>query len=132
VESEKLRRALTIRCRFSNHVFTRAFDPQVDPTDPPIIMDGIRQRVFCPNRYRLSVHLPGAIVSSREPRVYVRETKARRNWLYVATIEVPSGATDPLKNGAAQPILPGFATRCSSCCGKRKKAGRRQWMWRCS
>jgi hypothetical protein len=92
VPSEKLRRAVTIRCRFSNHVFTRTFDPQVDPANTPIIMDGIRQRVFCPDRYRLSVYLPGAIIDLREPRIYVRETKARRNWLYVATMGFTSPA----------------------------------------
>ncbi len=103
VDSQKLRRAVTIRCRFSNHVFTRIFDPQVDPAGTLIIMDGIRQRVFCPDRYRLSVHLPGAIVGLREPRIYVRETKARRNWLYVATIELPDNASNPLEGveGAA-------------------------------
>jgi hypothetical protein len=95
VLSEKLRRPVTVRCRFSNHVFTRTFDPQVDPANTPIIMDGIRQRVFCPDRYRLSIYLPGAIVELREPRIYVRETKARRNWLYVATIEVPADASNP-------------------------------------
>jgi hypothetical protein len=98
VESEKLRRSVTIQCRFSNHVFTRAFDPQVDPADTPFIMDGIRPRVFCPSRYRLSVHLPRAIFGLREPRVYVRQTQARRNWLYVATIEVASDAAEPREN----------------------------------
>lgn len=97
VPSEKLRRAVTIRCRFSNHVFTRTFDPQVDTANTPIIMDGIRQRVFCPDRYQLSVYLPGAIIDLREPRIYVRETKARRNWLYVATIEVPADASNPIE-----------------------------------
>ena len=29
----------------------------------------------------------------REPRIYVRETKARRNWLYVASIELPAAAS---------------------------------------
>ncbi len=70
VPSEKLRRAVTIRCRFSNHVFTRTFDPRVDPAGTTIVMDGIRQRVFCPDRYRMSVHLPGAIVGLREPRIF--------------------------------------------------------------
>jgi len=103
VHSEKLHRAVTIRCRFSNHVFTRTFDPQVDPAGTPIIMDGIRERVFCPDRYRLSVHLPGAIVGLQKPRVYVRETKTRRNWLYVATIELPADASNPIEGvqGAA-------------------------------
>ena len=88
VPSEKLRRAVTVRCRFSNHVFTRAFD-EADAADTPVIMDGVRRRVFCPDRYQLSFCLPGAILGLREPRIYVRETKARRNWLYVASIELP-------------------------------------------
>lgn len=94
VPSEKLRRAVTVRCRFSNHVFTRALDPEADAVGTPIIMDGVRPRVFCPDRYRLSLHLPGVIVGLREPRIYVRETKARRNWLYVAVIELPASAAD--------------------------------------
>ena len=66
-------------------------------------MDGVRRRVFCPNRYRLSFFLPGAIPGLREPRIYVRETKARRNWLYVASIEVP--AAESVKGGMpASPI----------------------------
>ncbi len=90
VPSEKLRRGITVRCRFSNHVFTRAFDTEADAADTPVIMDGVRRRVFCPNRYQLSFFLPGAILGLREPRIYVRETKARRNWLYVASIELPA------------------------------------------
>ena len=89
VPSEKLRRAVTVRCRFSNHVFTRAFNSKADAADTPVIMDGVRRRVFCPARYQLSFCLPGAIQELRAPRIYVRETKARRNWLYVASIELP-------------------------------------------
>ena len=92
VPSEKLRRAVTVRCRFSNHVFTRAFDAEADAADTPVIMDGVRRRVFCPDRYQLSFCLPGAILGLREPRIYVRETKARRNWLYVASIKLPAAA----------------------------------------
>lgn len=92
VPSEKLRRAITVRCRFSNHVFTRTFDPQSDPANAPAIMDGVRRRVFCPERYGLSLHLPTAIIGLRDPRTYVRETKARRNWLYVKTLELPTAA----------------------------------------
>jgi len=93
VPSEKLRRGITVRCRFSNHVFTRAFDAEADAADTLVIMDGMRRRVFCPNRYQLSFFLPGAILGLREPRIYVRETKARRNWLYVASIEVPAAGS---------------------------------------
>jgi len=93
VPSEKLSRAITVRCRFSNHVFTRAFDTKVDVADTSVIMDGMRRRIFCPNRYQLSFFLPGAILGLREPRIYVRETKARRNWLYVASIEVPAAGS---------------------------------------
>jgi hypothetical protein len=90
VPSQKLRRAVTVRCRFSNHVFTRAFDLETDMADAPVVMDGIRRRVFCPDRYQLSLHLPAAILALRDPRTYVRESKARRNWLYVASIELPT------------------------------------------
>ncbi len=79
----------------TSHVFTRTFDPQVHAAGTSIIMDGIRQRVFCPDRYRLSFHLPAAILGLREPRVYVRETRARRNCLYVATIDLPGDVAVP-------------------------------------
>lgn len=95
VPSDKLCRAVTVRCRFSNHVFTRALNLAADPADVPTIMDGVRRRVFCPDRYRLSFHLPGAVLGLREPRIYVRETATRRNWLYVATIELAAPAPDP-------------------------------------
>ena len=94
VASEKLRRPVTVRCRFTNHVFTRGFDPLVDNLSTPVIMDGIRQRVFCADRYGLSLYLPTAILELREPRIYVRETKAQRNWLYVATIELPASTLE--------------------------------------
>jgi len=93
VPSEKLRRAVTVRCRFSNHVFTRAFGPGTAPPDVPVIMDGVRQRVFCPDRYQLSLCLPSAVLRLRDPRIYVRQTRARRNWLYVALIELPVTAS---------------------------------------
>jgi hypothetical protein len=94
VASEKLHRAVTVRCRFTNHVFTRGFDDQVDNASTPVIMDGIRQRVFCADRYKLSLYLPAVILELREPRIYVRETKAQRNWLYVATIDLPGSILD--------------------------------------
>lgn len=103
VPSEKLRRAVTVRCRFSNHVFTRAFDAEADAADTPVIMDGVRRRVFCPDRYQLSFCLPDAILGLREPRIYVRETKARRNWLYVASVELPAAASV----GGGVPSSPG-------------------------
>ena len=105
VASEKLRRPVTVRCRFTNHVFTRGFDPQVDDPSTSVIMDGIRQRVFCPDRYGLSLHLPAAILGLREPRIYVRETKAQRNWLYVATIELPAFTIDEQNLAPQQDII---------------------------
>lgn len=73
VPSEKLRRLVTVRCRFSSHVFTRAFDSELDPANAPVIMDGRRRRVFCPDRYRLSLHLPEAVSGLRDPRVYASD-----------------------------------------------------------
>lgn len=105
VASEKLRRQVTVRCRFTNHVFTRGFDPLVDDPSMPVIMDGVRQRVFCANRYGLSLYLPAAILELREPRIYVRETKAQRNWLYVATIELPAPTIDEQNLAPQQDII---------------------------
>lgn len=101
VASEKLRRSVTVRCRFTNHVFTRAHDPATDATDAAVIMDGVRRRVFCPDRHRLSLHLPDAVRELREPRIYVRETKARRNWVYVATVELLAAAADAAEDGGS-------------------------------
>jgi hypothetical protein len=28
----------------------------------PVILDGLRKRVFCPDRYRLSLHLPETVL----------------------------------------------------------------------
>lgn len=104
VQSEKLRRAVIIRCRFSNHVFTRTLDSGTDSPGTPVIMDGVRQRVFCPDRYQLSLRLPGAVMVLRDPYIYVRQTKARRNWLYVAVVELPPTASAGA--GAGQPATP--------------------------
>lgn len=101
VASEKLRRSVTVRCRFTNHVFTRAHDPATDAADATIIMDGVRRRVFCPARHRLSLQLPDAVRELREPRTYVRQTKARRNWLYVAVVELPATA-DAVEGGGGR------------------------------
>jgi hypothetical protein len=42
----------------------------------------------------MSLHLPATILGLSEPRIYVRETKAERNWLYVATIDLPALTID--------------------------------------
>lgn len=90
VPSEKLKRDLKVRCRFSNHTFTRSFDNEPDIATSLIIMDGPRQRVFCPERYQLSLHLPEVITRLRFPQIYVHQTTHRRNWLYVAAVDICS------------------------------------------
>jgi hypothetical protein len=60
--------------------------------------------MFCPDRYRLSLLLPAAILALREPRTFVRETKAKRNWLYVATVELAAAPADEGEGHAPAPV----------------------------
>lgn len=91
--SAKVPRPLRINVRFTNHCFSEAFDRTKHPADAPAIMDGLTRRVFCPDRYALSQHLPGLIRGLANPRVRVHETAARRNWMYAAIVEIPVAGT---------------------------------------
>lgn len=86
--STKLARDITTRCRFTTHTFSRSPEPgeATHLTD-----EGNRRRVFCPDRHRLSFHLPGAIGQLANPGRHVWETASERNWLHRAEIEVVEG-----------------------------------------
>jgi hypothetical protein len=93
VASDKVPRPLLVNVRFTSHCYTDAFDATRHPADEPAIMDGVRRRAFAPVRYALSHRLPALIRSLADPRAKVRETSARRNWMYSAVVDIPAEGT---------------------------------------
>jgi hypothetical protein len=87
--SAKMPRPLRVNVRFTNHCYSEAFDPTRHAPEDPTIQDGVRRRVFAPERYALSQHLPGLIRGLASPGTRVHETAARRNWMYAAAMEIP-------------------------------------------
>ena len=83
--SDKLGRGIRTWCRFTTHVFTRR--PEGNEPGPFIRDEGRRNRLFCPDRYALSRHLPEAMNRLADPRLHVWETAAERNWLH--QVQVP-------------------------------------------
>lgn len=84
VHSAMAKKNLRVHVTFSNHCFTRSFDPEINSL-ADVIVDryGARPRVFCPTRYHLSHSLRGLISRLGEsPRMKVWETTAQRNWCY--------------------------------------------------
>lgn len=63
---------LKIGVRFSNHVFTEAFDPTRHDGQAVEVMDATRRRVFCPIRYGLSQALP--LIIKGLPKAHVYQT----------------------------------------------------------
>lgn len=86
--STKLCRDVITWCRFTTHSFSRS--PQSGET-PHVWDEGKRPRVLCPDRYRLSLHLPRAVEKLSDPRCYIWETASERNWLYEASVDVVDG-----------------------------------------
>ena len=88
--SDKLGREIKTWCRFTTHVFSRK--PEVGETGPFITDEGRRPRLFCPNRYALSLYLPAAMAHLANPRRRIWETASERNWLHSAEIDVSVAA----------------------------------------
>lgn len=88
--STKLRREIVTWCRFTTHVFTR--QPATGERGPFLLDEGSRPRVFCPDRYRLSISLPAVMLLLRDPGRYVTETASERNWLHRAEMEIETAA----------------------------------------
>jgi len=84
--SDKLAREIRTWCRFTTHVFSRK--PEVGETGPFITDEGRRPRLFCPERYALSLHLPAAIAHLANPRRRIWETASERNWLHSAEVNL--------------------------------------------
>jgi hypothetical protein len=91
--SAKVPRPLCINARFTNHCFSVTFDPAWHAANEPVIMDGRRRRVFCPERYALSYRLPALIRGLAAPDARVHQTAARRNWMFAAIAEIPVAGT---------------------------------------
>lgn len=85
-ESAKLGRTVRTWCWFTTHTFSRKCEAA--ETAPDILDEGRRPRMLCPDRYALSFHLPTAVAQLAEPRRYVWETAAERNWLHRAEVMV--------------------------------------------
>lgn len=89
--SERANRQLRVRVTFSNHCFSKAYDPKAQPLVGPIIRDGRQERTFCLVRYRLSFRLRGVIEGLQASGVRVYETATGRNWCYSILVEDPQG-----------------------------------------
>lgn len=87
--SEKLGRSIMTWCRFTTHTFTRA--PEPGDAGPNVWDEGRQPRVFCPDRYALSFHLPSAVNELAVPSRHVWQTAAERNWLHRAEVHVVAG-----------------------------------------
>jgi hypothetical protein len=80
VPSKKLRREIRVWCRFTTHCFTRK--PTAGEAGPVLLDEGRRPRMFCPDRYRLSLALPDAIRLLSAGDRHVHQTAAERNWMH--------------------------------------------------
>lgn len=75
--------------RYSSHCWTRTFDDSVHAGQMRI-MDGIRPRAFCPDRYAASTDLHGLLDDLHRNRLYL--TRSDRNYgTYNATTILPDG-----------------------------------------
>ncbi len=81
---------VTVHVRFNDHCFTKGFDPaRHDPLDilPAPFVSKTEKRVFCPDRYALSLFLPELIKAIGNKRIAsTREGNLVR-------IETPDGQT---------------------------------------
>ncbi|CAK3481235.1 Heat shock protein C [Vibrio crassostreae] len=87
-QSNLAKRKIRVNVSFTSHCFSEGEGKNggenID-TDTP------RPRFFCLTRYRLSKDLPKILASLNDPRVKVKQTKSRRNWVYSIKIDDPSG-----------------------------------------
>jgi hypothetical protein len=84
----RIGRELKIETRFSNHVFTIGFDPEVHQKSQIVIRDSSGPRVFDPDRYEMSLQLPDLIRSL--PKCKVTQNPAERNYVYAAVFPADS------------------------------------------
>lgn len=90
---QKIDRKLSINVVFSNHCFTDHYDPAVHASSE-IVMDHLKERVFCPTRYGLSTNLPEMIRSL--PTAPVWQTRHERNYVHFIQVEDQLGTSYPM------------------------------------
>jgi len=88
--SAKLGRAITTWCRFTTHTFTE--QAPAGHSEPILLDEGRRSRVFCPRRYALSHQLPAAVRLLADPDRYVWEGAHERNWLHRTDVPLADAA----------------------------------------
>lgn len=92
IPSVKANKDLRVWVRYTTHCFSVSHDPEVHLGGELILQDHAgRDRVFCPNRYRMSVHLPAILKRLEHPDTKVTQTAVIRNWVYTMRIEHPDG-----------------------------------------
>lgn len=92
IDSRLAKKHLRVHVTFSNHCFSKGYDPTSHAAGDPIIdPKSPRPRMFCPIRYRLSLGLPAIISSLNHPKAAVWQTSRERNWSHSITIEDPAG-----------------------------------------
>ncbi len=91
VKSERAKKDLRIRVRFSNHCFSRDYIDGEDSSEEIINQGERKLRVFCHTRYRLSFSLQDLVTSLNSSKIKVNQTKAKRNWVYSIKIDDPEG-----------------------------------------
>ena len=79
---------LTVNVRYSNHVFSEAFDDAAH-TEDTAIWDHKRKRAFCQERYDLSFELPKLLRDLGNAKVH--QTASRRNYLYFRALSQLAG-----------------------------------------
>lgn len=88
-----IRRDLVIRAIFSNHCYTKGFNPEQHSREQIVLYDsGNRPRVFCPVRHELSLQLPTVVCGL--PNKSVHQTPERRNYVYTMPLEFEGRSYD--------------------------------------
>ena len=84
--SAKLGRPIRVLCWFTTHTYTEA--APAGHAGPLVIDEGRRPRLFCPDRFALSHHLPDVVRLLADPDRYVWEGEHERNWLHRAEVDI--------------------------------------------
>lgn len=109
---------ITLNVRFNDHCFTTRFDPvKHDPLDilPALLVSKTEKRVFCPDRYNLSFHLPELIktfgskriASTRDGNLVRVESPDGQTYAIFFTLRKQSAERVNLFVVSAYPIQPG-------------------------
>lgn len=86
VPSKLARKDLVVDIKFTNHCFSYG-DEDTDADEGVLFDQNGKRRLFCPDRYELSLELPGILEAMNSAPVKVRQTTARRNWSHVIQVD---------------------------------------------